>query len=155
MDYEELPYNKMIDKEGTVHHGKFYSDRDSEKIPVSESLRIKVNTEREARFVVEYAEGDGFTSNVRKAGYLDFKEPYVVYELVNFKGEPKKGIDCMVADDNYHITFSDYDQWTAWVDYWADKNKNEPCPNCDGTGLKGQQGNETCDWCDGSGIEKD
>jgi hypothetical protein len=109
-------------KDWATEHGHW---KQGELIKLSDPLKIRVNSEREARFVVEYAEDCGFVV-ARGNG-----EPYEIKNYGNVTGffispnkmklkqAPVLPHELSGNKEYYDLNFADYDQWTAWVDYYA------------------------------------
>lgn len=100
---------------------------DDECIKLSEPLRIRVDNKQEAGFVVEYAEQCGF---VNTGGWVEhvLSWPTIVQLKQNVPTKQKgncyfwqKGKKGPEPD----LIFSDYEQWTAWVDHWTEDDGGE------------------------------
>lgn len=102
-----------------VVNGGTYQKKNCVKL--KEPLRIRVNSEQEARFVVEYAEDAGWEPFVES---VDELKPAVWDDemCLHLALKDRKLIDLDPCQPyNTILDFgSDYDQWTAWVDYWSE-----------------------------------
>jgi hypothetical protein len=96
-----------------VNEVGFQDDLIDELIKVSEPLRIRVDSELQARHVVEYAEERGFEVGFYKGGEVKY---------IQLTPNDNK-IQLFTLNNDHHLTFSDYDQWTGWVSFHAEDDK--------------------------------
>lgn len=91
-------------------------------IKVNKPLRIRVDSEDEAEFVVSRAKEAGFD-----AGKYDFCDTNIVSLKPYADDNRNARWNYLPNCSDHDLTFADYDQWTAWLQFHAEDDECEDC----------------------------